>query len=126
MIRVLLVAACIAGVFACNGNKARPNPPGGNGDDGGTAVATVDPAEAAKCDALKDKVAGLYQKELAEPVEGEVDDNTHMILTDCRANPNKLVPCIEGATSVAQLERDCVIPLDDEGTVEAKQFLEHR
>ncbi len=105
MIRVLLVAACVAGVLACNGSKARPTPP-----------------EAAKCDALKGKVARLYQNELAEPVDSEVDDNTHMILTDCRTDPARFVPCIERAASVAQLERDCVIPLDDEGTVEARQL----
>ncbi len=122
MVRLLLVVVCAAGILACNGKKARPTPPGGNGGDAGSVAVVVDPAQAAKCDALKDKVAGLYQKQLTDPVDGEVDDNTHMILTDCRTDPARFLPCIEGAASVAQLERDCVIPLDDEGTVEARQF----
>ena len=55
-------------------------------------------------------------------MDGEVDDNTHMILTDCRTDPARFLSCIKVATSVAELERNCTIPLDDEGTVEARQF----
>lgn len=122
MIRVLLATVCVVGVLACNGKKARPTPPGTNGDDAATPTVVVDPAEAAKCDALKDKVAGLYQSELTEPVDGEVDDNTHMILADCRTDPARFLSCIQAAASVGELERNCVILLDDEGTVEARQF----
>jgi hypothetical protein len=45
-----------------------------------------------------------------------------MILGDCRKDPDRFVPCIRAATTVAQLESECVIPLDEAGTVEGAFF----
>jgi hypothetical protein len=39
-----------------------------------------------------------------------------MIMNDCVKDPTKLAPCLAAAASVAQMEHECVIPLDDEGT----------
>lgn len=83
------------------------------------------------CAALEPRIAELYREDMAAALaaadpevqakEREIlGDNVEMVLVDCRAQPARLVPCLEAATSVAQLERDCLIPLDDEGTVEGK------
>jgi hypothetical protein len=39
-----------------------------------------------------------------------------MIMNDCVKNPTKYAPCLAAAATVAQMEQECVIPLDDEGT----------
>ena len=40
-------------------------------------------------------------------------------MNDCAVDPAKIVPCLAKAVTVSELEKDCLIPLDDEGT-EAK------
>lgn len=49
-------------------------------------------------------------------------DDIDMVLADCQSAPTRLVPCLQAATSAPELERDCLIPLDDEGTVEGRAF----
>jgi hypothetical protein len=112
---------------ACNG-KSTAGTTGNTGNTGNTGIT------AAACDSHAGKVRQLYAAEArskAPAAEGdearalreqEVEDNTHMILEDCRRQPAALVPCLERASSVAELERDCVIPLDDKGTVEGDYF----
>jgi len=117
MVRFALLAAVLACVLGCNGKKAA-GPVKPTGGDAAVAVPQGDPAE---CDALADQIAGLYRAELTDPIDGEVEDATSMILTDCRQQPGRLAPCIRDAKSVAVLERDCVIPLDEAGTVEGKR-----
>lgn len=99
---------------ACNGKAPGSTAPPRPAED----AAPADLGDPAACDALADRVTALYE---AEKVE-HAADNAAMILADCRTHPNRFVPCIEAAASVAALERDCVIPLDDEGTVEGRQF----
>jgi hypothetical protein len=124
--RLRLLAALFGMTAAACGCKGRSTPgtvgPGG-GDGGGG------PAAAAACDKVRDHAALLYRDEatrLAKPdtapavIDEEVSDNVAMIVGDCRREPGRAA-CIAGAQSVAQLERDCAIAVDDEGT-EGDQF----
>jgi hypothetical protein len=49
-----------------------------------------------------------------------------MVLTDCRGDPARFAPCLRAAVSVPQMERDCLVPLDDEGKVEGQAFGKNR
>lgn len=106
----------------------------------GSSNGTSKPPESA-CAAHRDHVAGLYRAELSNersaPTDGKdpgadkdslasleasVGDNTEMVLADCRRDPVRFAPCLQAAVSVPQMERDCLIALDDEGTVEGRAF----
>ena len=80
-------------------------------------------ASAATCDGVKPRVQDLYRAEAQQKEPKRVDeavaDNTQMVMNDCAKDPDRTVPCLAKAGSVAELEKDCLIPLDDEGT-EAK------
>ena len=129
-LRVVLLAIFVAsGACACkDGSKAGGTTPPTGGDD---PSVKGDPAE---CEKSRDKVKALYEKAAAaeaKPDDSEevralhaqtVEDNTNMVLVDCRAQPARFAPCLEAAVSVEQMERDCLIPLDDEGAVEGKVF----
>jgi hypothetical protein len=86
----------------------------------GSAVPVV---SATTCDGVKPRVQQLYraEAEAKEPkrVDEAVADNTQMVMNDCAKDPGKTVPCLAKAATVSELEKDCLIPLDDEGT-EAK------
>ncbi|MBV8762691.1 MAG: hypothetical protein JO257_35730 [Deltaproteobacteria bacterium] len=88
---------------------------------GGSAVPSV--STATTCDGVKPRVEQLYraEAEAKEPkrVDEAVADNTQMVMNDCAKDPAKTVPCLAKAATVSELEKDCLIPLDDEGT-EAK------
>lgn len=77
-------------------------------------------ATATTCEGVKPRVEQLYRAEAQqkEPkrVDDAVTDNTQMVMTDCSKDPAKIVPCLAKAPTVAALEKDCLIPLDDEGT----------
>jgi hypothetical protein len=45
-----------------------------------------------------------------------VVDNVSIVAKDCARDPARVAACARGATSVAQLEHDCLVPLDEEGT----------
>jgi hypothetical protein len=85
-----------------------------------TSTSAPPPATAATCDNVKPRVESMYRAEgqQREPkrVDEYVSDNTTMIINDCVKNPTKLAPCLAAASTVAQMEQECVIPLDDEGT----------
>ena len=72
------------------------------------------------CDGARAHVAELYRGELAGSgragAAGTVDDNTAMVMKDCAKDPARVAACAAAAKSVAELEHDCVIPLDPEGT----------
>ena len=107
---------------ACNG-KSRPTVPPSGSDAG-------PPKNTAECDALAEPVAALYRAEATPAadeagkaiVDEEIADNTAMILADCRTDPARFAPCVRAASTVAQLESQCTIPLDDPGTVEGRSF----
>lgn len=112
----LVVAACPgkggqggSGSGGSGGNGTGPGP----GNSGGGPQAT-------SCDGLRPKVEAMYRAEAQakEPkrVEEAVADNTTMVLNDCAKAPDKVVACVNGAASVADLESRCLAPLDDEGS----------
>lgn len=111
---VLLVAAETA--CACKGSSRGP------GTGPGTGSGSVD---ASACDGQLEHVRGLYQAaaERAGMNEGEVADNVAMVMTECKAAPAKVVPCLAKVTAVAQLEGACLPALDDEGR-EGQVFLD--
>lgn len=111
-----IALASLAPLAACSGKNGT-----GTGGQGGacaeqaTAVRQIYAAEAnAKASTDNDEGAALA----ADLLEA----NVHMILTDCETDPGTFVPCIGRSKSVADLERDCIQPLDDEGRVEGRQF----
>lgn len=81
----------------------------------GSAVGTV-----TTCEGIKPRVEQLYraEAEAKEPkrVDEAVADNTQMVMNDCAKDPGKTVPCLASAATVSELEKTCLIPLDDEGT----------
>jgi len=125
----MLASTLAIGLMACgNGTKKGT----GNGPGGTTDAATITPAMT-KCNALRDHVAGLYKK--SEPPDKDAKkqkrremvmaDNVTMVLTDCAKNAagtDKTITCIKAATTVDQLERECVSKLDDAGRVEGDYF----
>jgi hypothetical protein len=87
---------------------------------GGSNVVAPAVASATTCEGVKPRVEQLYRAEAQakEPkrVEAAVADNTQMVMNDCAKDPAKTVPCLAKAATVSELEKDCLIPLDDEGT----------
>jgi hypothetical protein len=81
------------------------------------------PPVTATCDSMRDKVAALYRDDAQqhEPkrVDEAVADNTQMVMIDCAKRPAKAVPCLQAASSVAQIETQCLIPLHPDGTEDA-------
>ena len=74
------------------------------------------------CDAAKKKVGELYRaeatanKEKPERVEESIADNTAMVMNECRAQPDKVIGCINRVSSANELEKQCLAQLDDEGS----------
>jgi hypothetical protein len=94
----------------------------GSGSAAGSAVvssASVAPVTATTCDGVKARVEAMYRAEAQqkEParVEEATSDNTTMVMNDC-AKDGKLVACLAKVATIAELEKTCLIPLDDEGT----------
>ena len=110
---LLALAAC-----ACP-NKQTAGPGSGSAGQGTGATPPV-VTGATTCDDVKAKVEALYRAEatVKEParVDEAVADNTTMVMNDCARDPARFVPCISSASSVAALEQQCLIPLDDEGS----------
>ena len=128
--RIALTIAVLALALAACGCKNK----GKNGGGGTVGGGGGDPAA---CDAQAEKVEGLYAEaataaakpddkpETVQLRAQEVRDNTAMVLADCRKAPARFAPCLEKATSVEQLERDCLIAIDDAGKVEGDYFRKH-
>jgi len=115
---VLFTLAVAAG--GC-GKKAEP----GTGTGTGTGTATE------SCEGIRSHVEDLYraEAEAAAATSGgkvnvaeQVADNTTMVMNDCAAQPGRVAPCAAAVTTVAALEAECLIPLDEEGT-EGEQLL---
>ncbi len=116
----VIVLAAAPGSCACNETKKSTTATPGTVADAGAAQ--MDPKA---CDDLKPTITALYRtasKQGDKGADEAIADNTAMILRDCRTNAAKFAPCIKAAADVATLERDCIIPLDDEGRVEGKAF----
>lgn len=103
---------------ACPSKPATPT----TGSQGGLGSAEIAPAStnAKTCDDVKPRVELLYRADAKakEPtrVDEAVADNTAMAMADCAKDPAKAVPCLAAVPSVAELEKHCLVPLDDEGT----------
>ena len=116
----LLLAAAAA---ACSpGGSART---AGDDSGGGPPPADLDP----RCAKVQPRVRALYQK---APGAADKDPalaadllaaNVTMVMNDCRADPARVAPCAERVADVAELERTCLIPLDDEGAVDGDPLL---
>ena len=48
-------------------------------------------------------------------------DNVAMVMSDCAADPARVATCAAQARTVPDLERDCLVPVDDDGT-EGERF----
>jgi hypothetical protein len=103
-------------LFAC----ACPSKPGGPSTGTGTGTNQPTGSLPAACQAQRGKVEQLYRAEaqVKEPsrVDEAMADNTAMVMNDCAKQPDKVAPCVAKATSVAEIEAQCLVPLDDEGT----------
>ncbi len=111
MTRVTVVVVLALGACACPGTPA----PATSGSGSGSATAS-----ATTCEGTRAKVLGLYRRELADQEPGRmtqlVTDNTTMVMNDCAKDPPRVIACIAAAATVADLERTCLLPLDDEGS----------
>lgn len=112
MTRWVLLVTVLA---ACPG---KPATNGSSGQRSGGGSAPV--ANAKACDDVKAKVEALYRAEAQEKeptrVEAAVMDNTTMVMNDCMKDPATFVPCLAKAQSISEIEKNCLVPLDDEGT----------
>ena len=93
----------------------------GTGSGGGSGVGSAPPVANAKtCEDVKARIQQMYRGEaqVKEPkrVDDAVADNTTMVMNDCAKDPARTVPCLAKAGSIAELEKKCLIQLDDEGT----------
>lgn len=100
---------------------------------GATGGGSGESSAALRCAAEADRIRAIYRREPARPGETEderspelardlLESNVEMVLADCETDPDRIVACIRRAESVTELEGECVIPLDDEGMVEQRQF----
>lgn len=111
-------------VSACSSTHAT-GPTGGPtaGATAGDAPPVVE--HATSCDEVRPRVEAMYRAEAQarEPqrVEEATADNTTMVMNDCARDPAKAVPCLAKVGTIAELEQQCLIPLDDEGT-EGERF----
>ena len=101
-------------VVACS-SKQGPSATGS-----GSTVINTPPATG--CDGAKVKVEQIYRAdasakgEKAERVPEFVSDNTQMVMNECVKAPDKVVACINKVSSAAELEKTCLVQLDEEGT----------
>jgi hypothetical protein len=117
---LLLVLACSTGGSA----------PARTGDETNGSGNTPPPAELdPRCVKVRPRVEALYQKARdpsADKDKALADDllaaNVTMVMNDCRAEPDRVASCAERAADAAELERTCLIPLDDEGAVDGDKL----
>lgn len=107
-ITLMALVAC-----ACP-SKGSQNPGTGSGPGSGSAATET------SCESVRAKIEQLYRTEAQakEPkrVDEAVADNTAMVLGDCAKAPAQVVACINGVTTLADLEAKCLRALDDEGS----------
>lgn len=108
----------VAVIVWCACSSTHGTGPGGAGSGAGSGPPVT--SNAKTCDDVKLRVEQMYraEAEVKEPkrVDEAVADNTTMVMNDCAKDPGKTVPCLASAASIAELEKQCLVPLDDEGT----------
>lgn len=106
----------VVALAACASSHA----PGPARDPSSAGSAAPPATGATTCEDVRPRVEQLYraEAETKQPtrVEEVVADNTTMVMNDCAKDSEVRVPCLARAGSVAELERECLIPLDDEGS----------
>ena len=123
----LTLAACSAGG---RGGGGGDDPGGGGGGSGGGGGGQQPPAADPRCEAIRPRVRSLYEAaQKAAPQKPEPDlaadlleADVAMVVADCAADPDRVAPCAERAADADELERTCLIPLDDEGAVDGDRF----
>lgn len=109
MLRSLAMLVGLGVGCTCGGSKP---PPGGG---------PIDPTAVQRCAGLTDKLAALYGAEAAaagassERQAEAVRDNSAMVLAECARRP-EVERCAANATSAAELERRCLLPLPEDGS----------
>ncbi len=105
-------------LVACACPSKSTSGPGGSGS--AKVVEPLPTAAITSCETARPKIEALYraEAEVKEPkrVEEAVADNTAMVLADCKKLPDRVVPCLAAAQTLADLESKCLVQLDDEGT----------
>ena len=105
----------VLALVACSSKQGTTT--NGSGVGGGT-----NEPPATGCDGARKKVDHLYRAEAKanhekpERIEESVSDNTTMVMNDCAKSPDKVVGCINRVSTAAELEKQCLAPLDEEGT----------
>ena len=93
---------------------------GKQGTGAGTGSSKPGAAAMTTCDELRPKLLELYRAEAEAHESKRVDeaaaDNAAMVLGDCARDPANVVACVTTASTVAELERRCLRPLDDDGS----------
>ena len=117
--RLLSTMWLLLSLTACGSNNDSRRVTSGSGDGG--------QGRTQSCEAIQAKVEGLYRKSaesegIAHNLRTEyLSANLHMVLVDCKRDP-QVLPCLQRSKSVAELEANCLVPIDDEGTTEAQAF----
>jgi hypothetical protein len=108
----------VAAGCACKGSGTGTGRGTGSGSGSGTGGG--DPAA---CATIEAHVTDLYRAsaERTKLTDVEIADNVAMVLGECKEAAARVVPCVQRATAVDQLERQCLAPLDDEGS-EGERF----
>ena len=118
--KLVAVAWCaVLAACACKGGSQSPTGPGS-----GTGSGSNTGGDPALCDGQRAHLESLYQAEAerTKATPSEVADNVAMVMAECKAAPAKIVACVQRATAVAVIERDCLPALDDQGS-EGDRFL---
>jgi len=115
--RGLVALLLLASACACPSKQAGANTGttgGGSGSGGGEQVPLTG------CDAASARIGALYRADAQanEPkrVDEAVADNTAMVMAECAKAPDRMLACLSGVTTVADLERQCLPTLDEEGS----------
>lgn len=103
-----LVVALLAGC-ACPNKQAGTVVTAGNGSGSATATPTGTP-----CERATPKVQALYRADAQS--DEAIADNTAMVIAECNRAPDQVAPCIDGVTTVSDLETRCMPKLDEEGS----------
>ncbi len=119
--RLLTTTWVLLSLAACGSSNDSRRVSSGSGDgDGGQT-------RAQRCETIQVKVEELYRKSaelegIAQNLRTEyLSANLHMVLVDCKRAP-QVLPCLQRSKNVAEIEANCLVPIDDEGTAEAQAF----
>lgn len=116
--------ACALALAACASGKPAATP-GSGGSGAGSAPVAVPSGPITTCEGATGKLQALYRADAEATMPGAdkaakrdelVADNVHMVMVDCAKDPTRVVPCLDKAKALADVEHGCLAPLDDEGT----------